>query len=141
MIESNRLEQAENNRLMALTCHSQRIFVEWNTASGSGSVQSLGLPTLDFTGQLLMIIHMNGYPGVGKLTIGRELCRILNGRLLDNHSVYNVAFALTEFRSDAFYETVRAVRAIAYDRILRQETAGRRPPRTAKVHTLLLKTL
>jgi hypothetical protein len=29
-----------------------------------------------------------------------------------------VAFALTEFRSVAFYDTVRAVRAIAYQRIL-----------------------
>jgi hypothetical protein len=35
--------------------------------------------------------------------------------LLDNHSIYNVAFALTEFRSDAFHRTVRAVRDIAWD--------------------------
>src|SRR5262249_1862547 len=65
-----------------------------------------------------MIIHINGYPGVGKLTIARIVAEQLGGRLLDNHSVYNVAFALTEFRSAAFYETVRAVRAIAYQRIL-----------------------
>lgn len=65
-----------------------------------------------------MLIHLNGQPGVGKLTVGRILAERLSGRLLDNHSVYNVAFALTEFRSPAFYDTVRAVRRIAYDRAL-----------------------
>jgi shikimate kinase len=34
-----------------------------------------------------MIIHINGYPGVGKLTIGRIVAEQLGGRLLDNHSV------------------------------------------------------
>lgn len=41
-----------------------------------------------------MIIVLNGYPGVGKLTIGRKLAPVLRGRLLDIHAVYNVAFAL-----------------------------------------------
>ena len=65
-----------------------------------------------------MIVHINSYPGVGKLTIGRALADLIGGKLLDNHSVFNVAFALTEFRSPAFYDTVRAVREIAYQRIL-----------------------
>lgn len=66
-----------------------------------------------------MIIVLNGYPGVGKLTIGRELASTLNGRLLDNHTVYNVAFALTEFRSPEFWEAVKKVEAIAHDLILK----------------------
>ena len=65
-----------------------------------------------------MIVHINSYPGVGKLTIGRALADLIGGKLLDNHSVFNVAFALTEFKSPAFYDTVRAVREIAYRRIL-----------------------
>jgi hypothetical protein len=65
-----------------------------------------------------VIVHINSYPGVGKLTIGRALAGLIGARLLDNHSVFNVAFALTEFRSPAFYDTVRAVREIAYARIL-----------------------
>ena len=65
-----------------------------------------------------MIVHINSYPGVGKLTIGRALADLIGGKLLDNHSVFNVAFALTEFKSPAFYNTVRAVREIAYRRIL-----------------------
>jgi predicted kinase len=65
-----------------------------------------------------VIIHINSYPGVGKLTIGRHLAEKLGGRLLDNHSIYNVAFAVTEFRSPSFYQTVRAVRDVAYARVL-----------------------
>ena len=65
-----------------------------------------------------MIVHLNSYPGVGKLTIGTLLMGKIDGKLLDNHSIYNVAFALTEFKSAAFYETVRAVRQIAYARVL-----------------------
>lgn len=64
-----------------------------------------------------MIVHINSYPGVGKLTIAKIVAANLNAKLLDNHSIYNVAFALTEFKTKAFYETVRSVRAIAYERI------------------------
>lgn len=61
-----------------------------------------------------VLIHINSYPGVGKLTIGRLLAEQLGAKLLDNHSIYNVAFALTEFKSEAFYNAVRDVRATAY---------------------------
>ena len=65
-----------------------------------------------------MFVHLNSYPGVGKFTIGRALAAQLGGKLLDNHSIYNIAFALTEFRSPAFYDTVRAARDLAYQRVL-----------------------
>ena|SRR5689334_5488099 len=64
-----------------------------------------------------MIIFINGWPGVGKLTVARQLVAAMDGRLLDAHTIYNVAFYLTEFRSPAFYETVRGVRDIAFDRV------------------------
>jgi len=64
-----------------------------------------------------MLIVLNGYPGVGKLTIGQALAPLIGGRLLDIHSVYNIAFALTAFKSEAFYETIRAVQAVADRRI------------------------
>ena len=63
-----------------------------------------------------MIVELNGLAGVGKLTIGRTLARSLDARLLDNHTIYDPAFATTSFRSAAFRETVRAVRAIVFDR-------------------------
>lgn len=64
-----------------------------------------------------VLIHLNGAPGVGKLTIARALARRLDARLLDNHATHDIAFALTEFPSPEFYDTVRAVRAIAYKRV------------------------
>lgn len=66
-----------------------------------------------------MIVVLNGYPGAGKLTIGRELAKTLNGRLLDIHTIYNLAFALTEFRSPVFWETVEQVEAIAHKLVLK----------------------
>jgi hypothetical protein len=65
-----------------------------------------------------MLVHINSYPGVGKFTIGRFLAEQIGGKLLDNHSIYNIAFALTEFRTREFYDTVRAARDLAYQRIL-----------------------
>jgi shikimate kinase len=40
-----------------------------------------------------MLINLNGWPGVGKLTVGRILAKTLGGRLLDNHTLLNVASA------------------------------------------------
>ncbi len=79
-----------------------------------------------------MIIVLNGYPGTGKLTIGVELAAMLGARLVDIHSLYNVAFATTEPKSELFYQTVRDVEAIAYDRIVRL------PPEVPVVMTTVL---
>jgi shikimate kinase len=46
-----------------------------------------------------MIVHLNGWPGVGKLTVGRKLAPMLNARLLDNHTLHNVALAICDFDS------------------------------------------
>jgi hypothetical protein len=61
-----------------------------------------------------MIININGWPGVGKLTVAEQLQRRIGGRLLDNHAIFNVAFCLCEFRTPEFFETVRSVRRIAF---------------------------
>lgn len=65
------------------------------------------------------LIHINGAPGVGKLTIARLLGKRLNARVLDNHAIYNVAFALTNFQTPEFFEAVRAVRRASYEQILK----------------------
>lgn len=43
----------------------------------------------------------------------------LNARVLDNHAIYNIAFALADFGSPSFYDAVRAVRIAAYDQVLK----------------------
>jgi shikimate kinase len=65
-----------------------------------------------------MIISLNGWPGVGKLTIGLELADLLGARLLDNHTMFNVAITLTDYPAPAYYKAVRAVRDIAFDCVL-----------------------
>jgi predicted kinase len=64
-----------------------------------------------------MIIHLNGWPGVGKLTIAHLLTQDIGGRLLDSHTIYNVAFSVTDFGTPTFYDIVRRVRDIAFERV------------------------
>jgi tRNA uridine 5-carbamoylmethylation protein Kti12 len=55
---------------------------------------------------LSVIIHINGWPGCGKLTIARQLRTLLDGKLLDNHTLLNPAEALFE-RGDPRWKRVR----------------------------------
>lgn len=61
-----------------------------------------------------MIIHISGCPGVGKLTVGRLISDALGARLVDNHSIYNLAFALAEPKSEDYFAILREVRATAF---------------------------
>ena len=61
-----------------------------------------------------MILSINGWPGVGKLTVGSEIADRLGGRLLDNHTIINVAKALTDYGSPAYYDAIRSVRDVAF---------------------------
>jgi hypothetical protein len=54
---------------------------------------------------------------VGKLTVARLLTQEIGGRLLDSHTIYNVAFSVTDIGTPTFYDTVRRVRDIAFERI------------------------
>ena len=42
------------------------------------------------------IVLLLGYPGVGKLTVARELCALSGAKLLDNHSLLNVVFEMID---------------------------------------------
>lgn len=66
-----------------------------------------------------MIISLNGWPGVGKLTVGLELADILEGRLLDSHTLFNVAITLTDYCSPEYDDVARRVRNIAFECVLR----------------------
>ncbi|MDF1811525.1 MAG: AAA family ATPase [Verrucomicrobiales bacterium] len=60
------------------------------------------------------IIHINGFPGTGKLTVARCLKSSVGARVLDNHSIYNVAFCLLDFGSPEFKLAVEKVEEVAY---------------------------
>lgn len=76
-----------------------------------------------------LIVYLNGWPGTGKFTVGTQLTKRLNGILLDNHTMFNLAIALSDVQSDAYYKLCRQVRAIAFERILHL------PPERAVVMT------
>jgi thymidylate kinase len=62
-----------------------------------------------------LIVHINGWPGIGKLTIARILAKRLSGKLLDNHTLLNPAEALFD-RSDPLHGSLRqAVRVSVLD--------------------------
>jgi thymidylate kinase len=52
------------------------------------------------------ILHINSWPGVGKLTIARLVAKELRGRLIDNHILLNPAEALFD-RSDPLHRSLR----------------------------------
>lgn len=62
----------------------------------------------------MMIIHLNGWPGVGKLTVARILSQRLQARLIDNHLLHDVAIQCTGPADDQRWPLYETVRAAAY---------------------------
>ncbi len=64
-----------------------------------------------------LVVHINGWPGSGKLTIARHLAEMLGARLADNHTLINPAEALFA-RSDPLYRSLRsAVRESVFEHL------------------------
>ncbi|MEM9551554.1 MAG: AAA family ATPase [Pseudomonadota bacterium] len=61
------------------------------------------------------VIHICGWPGSGKATIGRVLARRMGGRLIENHLMIDPAAALFERGTPAFDNLRAAVRAAILD--------------------------
>lgn len=70
------------------------------------------------------IVHINGWPGSGKLTIAKMLAPKLGARLVDNHTLINPAEMLFS-RRDPLYPSLRAaVRETVFDHIARADPAA-----------------
>jgi len=71
-----------------------------------------------------IIVHINGWPGSGKLTIAKMLAPMLGARLVDNHTLINPAEMLFS-RRDPLYRSLRAaVRETVFDHISRADPAA-----------------
>jgi broad-specificity NMP kinase len=62
-----------------------------------------------------MIIHLNGWPGAGKKTIGRLLAERLGARFIHNHLLHDVAIVCAGLGSEACWPLYERVRAAAYE--------------------------
>jgi shikimate kinase len=71
-----------------------------------------------------MIVHLNGWAGAGKLTVGRQLAPVLGARLADNHTLHNVAAALCDRQSPEYWSLYHRVRDLAYARMREMPADG-----------------
>jgi predicted kinase len=75
-------------------------------------------PALDSVGVAAVIIHLNGWPGSGKLTVAREVAGRLGARLLDNHTLHDVPGRLCDRGTPEYWDLYYQVREAAYRRVL-----------------------
>lgn len=67
-----------------------------------------------------MIVHLNGWPGVGKETIGRILAGRLQARFIPNHLLHDVAIVCTGVGDPERWSLYEEVREAAYARLRRR---------------------
>jgi len=61
-----------------------------------------------------MIVHLNGWPGVGKQTIGRLVAETLAARFVHNHLLHDVAIVCAGFDDPGRWPLYEVVRSAAY---------------------------
>lgn len=70
-----------------------------------------------------LTVHLNGWPGVGKLTVGRVLAERLGARPIDDHLLHDVAIRCTGLADPGRWPLYEKVRQAAYEALRR----GRKP--------------
>ena len=56
------------------------------------------------------LIILYGLPAVGKLTVAKELSKIIDYKIFHNHLSYEIVFSITEEKDEFFWEQVRKLR-------------------------------
>lgn len=67
-----------------------------------------------------MIVHLNGWPGVGKMTIGAQLANKIGARFIHNHLLHDVAIVCAGFDSPDRWQLYETVRSAAYTALARR---------------------
>jgi shikimate kinase len=57
----------------------------------------------------MKLIFLHGLPGVGKLTVGRELAKLTEFRVFHNHLAVDLVESIFEFGSQPFVELREAI--------------------------------
>src|SRR5688500_14806501 len=61
------------------------------------------------------LVFIYGPPGVGKLSVAREVARLTGYRLFDNHVSIDCAQTVFEFGTPSFWKVVRSIRAAVFE--------------------------
>lgn len=69
-----------------------------------------------------MIIHINGWPGVGKSTIGKIVANKIGARFIHNHVLHDVAWACAGRGDEEYWPLYESVRSAAYKVLERKPT-------------------
>lgn len=64
---------------------------------------------------LMNLIFLHGPPAAGKLTVARELLRLMPGRMLDNHASIDYGRTLFDFGTPEFWQLVQSIRIVAIE--------------------------
>ena len=67
-----------------------------------------------------MIVHLNGWPGVGKYAIGKVLSVKLGARFVHNHLLHDVALACAGHGDDDRWPLYEKIRSAAYDTLAKR---------------------
>ncbi|MBX2811003.1 MAG: hypothetical protein KTR25_04315 [Myxococcales bacterium] len=71
-----------------------------------------------------MLIHLNGFPGVGKRTVGLLVAEQLGGRFVHNHDIVNCALACTDRSEEVAYEqTIIDLTEFVFGRLAKRPSA------------------
>lgn len=69
------------------------------------------------------IIHINGWPGVGKYTIGDIAAQRLRARFIPNHSLCAPANCVADFGTPVFFDVARQIRALVFEQMVKAPPA------------------
>jgi AAA domain len=73
---------------------------------------------------LLRLIFLHGLPGVGKLTVGRELAKLTGFRLFHNHLTVDLVSSIFEFGSLPFVELREEIWLSVFSRAQEAKLSG-----------------
>ena len=61
----------------------------------------------------MKLIYLHGSPGTGKLTIAKELQKLINCKILHNHLTIDIGKSLYEFGNEPFWNLVHELRIVS----------------------------
>jgi len=64
-----------------------------------------------------MIIHLNGMPGVGKMTVAKILAGRINARLIDNHLLIDLVTSVCERQNPNYQVMIKRIMKVVLEQV------------------------